>query len=139
MKKLYLLLILFFFSAQSFAQSCLFNCETSPNNIAANSEGVSIGKSIYKTITQGDPEIYEAQMILNRYHRYPVGPPNGQWTWETQSAIQRFYSDSDQSFNGHWSSKVLSDLKKRRLIVMPRSGSLSIAEKDEMYNQIQFQ
>jgi hypothetical protein len=139
MKKLLLLLILLFFSAQSFAKSCVFNCETSPNNFTNNSEGVSIGKSIYKTITQGDPEIYESQMLLNRYHRYSVGLPNGQWTSKTQSAVQRFYSDSDQIYNGQWSSKVLSDLKKRRLIIMPRSGSLSIAEKDEKDNQIQFQ
>ena len=87
MKKLLLLLILLFFSAQSFAKSCVFNCETSPNNFTNNSEGVSLGKSVYKTITQGDPEIYEAQMLLNRYHRYPVGLPNGQWTSKTQSAV----------------------------------------------------
>ena len=116
----------------------VFNCETLLDNSANNAEGKTLGKSIYKTITQGDPEIYETQMLLNRFGRYSVGKPNGQWTWETQSAVQKFYNDSGQSFNGQWSSKFLSDLQDRRLIVMPRSGSLSFAEKDEMNDQVEF-
>ena len=95
-----------------------------------------IGQSIYKTITQGDTEIYQAQMLLSRFHRYLVGPPNGQWTWETQSAIQKFYRELGQSFDGRWSSQILSDLKDRRLITMPRSGPLSFAEKDETLSSI---
>ena len=158
MKKLLLPLILSFLSVQSFAGSCpdgsepvksvsadgsyfVYNCggsSSNTNGVDNKSESSTIGQSIYKTITQGDPEIYEAQMLLNRFNSYPIGKPNGQWTWETQSAIQNFYSDSDQSFNGQWSSKILSDLQKRRLIVMPRSGSLSFAEKDEMLDEIQF-
>ena len=155
MKKLFLLLILSFFSAQSFAGSCpdgsepvksvsadgtyyVYNCSNNTNNdVTGESGGSTIGQSIYKTITKGDPEIYEAQMLLNRF-AYHVGKPNGQWTWETQSVVQRLYSDSNQSFNGQWSSKILTDLQKRRLIVMPRSGSLSFAEKDEMDDQVQF-
>ena len=138
--------VLFLFSIQGFASSCpdgrepvksisedgtyfVFNCEAQLDNSDSNAQGKTLGKSIYKTITQGDPEIYETQMLLNRFGRYSVGKPNGQWTWETQSAVQKFYSDSGQSFNGLWSSKILSDLQNRRLIVMPRSGSLSFAEK----------
>ena len=41
------------------------------------------------------------------------------------------------TFAKKWSSKILTDLQKRRLIVMPRSGSLSFAEKDEMDDQVQ--
>jgi hypothetical protein len=155
MKKLFLTLSLFIFSIQGLASSCLdgrepvksisedgtyfvFHCEASVDNSDKDDNGITLGESIYKTITQGDPEIYEAQMLLNRFGRYSAGKPNGQWTWETQSAVQRFYSDSGQSFNGLWSSKILSDLQNRRLIVMPRSGSLSFAEKDEMDDQIDF-
>jgi hypothetical protein len=155
MKKLFLTLSLFIFSIQGLASSCLdgrepvksisedgtyfvFHCEASVDNSDKDDNGITLGESIYKTITQGDPEIYETQMLLNRFGRYSVGKPNGQWTFETQSAVQRFYSDSGQSFNGQWSSKVLSDLQNRRLIVMPRSGSLSFAEKDEMDDQIEF-
>ena len=153
MKKLFLLLILSFFSIQGYAGSCpdgsepvksvsadgtyyVYNC--SKNNIdnANKSGNAIIGQSIYKTITQGDAEIYEAQMLLNRFV-YHVGQPNGRWTWETQSAIQNFYSDSDQSFNGQWSSQILSDLRDRRLITMPRSGPLSIAEKSEILDEIE--
>jgi len=152
MKKLFLLLILSFFSAQSFAGSCpdgsdpvksvsddgtyfIFSC--SKNNIdnSNKSGNLIIGESIYKTITQGDPEIYEAQMLLNRF-AYHIGQPNGQWTWETQSAIQQFYRESGQNFDGKWSSKILTDLQKRRLIVMPRTGPLSFAEKGEIYDEI---
>ena len=148
-------LVLFLFSIQGFASSCpdgsepvksisedgtyfVFNCEASLGSSTENSEGTTFGKSIYKTITQGNPQIYETQMLLNRYGRYSVGKPNGQWTWETQSAVQRFYSDSGQIYNGQWSSKILSDLQDRRLIIMPRSGSLSFAEKDEMSDSIEF-
>ena len=155
MKKLFLTLSLFIFSIQGLASSCLdgrepvksisedgtyfvFHCEASVDNSDKDDNGITLGESIYKTITQGDPEIYEAQMLLNRFGRYSAGKPNGQWTWETQSAVQRFYSDSGQSFNGLWSSKILSDLQNRRLIVMPRSGSLSFAETDEMDDQIDF-
>ncbi|SVD12348.1 uncharacterized protein METZ01_LOCUS365202, partial [marine metagenome] len=128
MQKLFLLLILSFSSAQSFAGSCpdgsdpvksisadgtyyVYNC--SKNNIdnANKSGNTIIGQSIYKTITQGDAEIYEAQMLLNRFNSYPVVSPNGQWTWETQSAIQNFYQDLGQNFDGKWSSQILSDLK----------------------------
>ena len=152
MKKLFLLLILSFFSAQGYAGSCpdgsepvksvsddgtyfIFNC--SKNNIdnSNKSGNLIIGESIYKTITQGDPEIYEAQMLLNRF-AYHIGQPNGQWTWETQSAIQQFYRESGQNFDGKWSSKILTDLQKRRLIVMPRTGPLSFAEKGEIYDEI---
>ena len=155
MKKIFLTLSLFIFSIQGLASSCLdgrepvksisedgtyfvFHCEASVDNSDKDDNGITLGESIYKTITQGDPEIYEAQMLLNRFGRYSAGKPNGQWTWETQSAVQRFYSDSGQSFNGLWSSKILSDLQNRRLIVMPRSGSLSFAETDEMDDQIDF-
>ena len=156
MKKLLLLLILSFFSAQSFAAGCpdgsepvksvsedgsyfVFNCSggnrSNTNDVDNKSENSIIGQSIYKTITQGDPEIYEAQMLLNRFV-YHVGQPNGQWTWETQSAIQKIYQDLGQNFDGKWSAKVLSDLKDRRLITMPRSGPLSFAEKDEMFSKV---
>ena len=155
MKNLLLLLVLSLFSIKSFAGSCpdgsepvksvsddgtyyIFNC--SKNNIdnsnkSNKSNNLIIGESIYKTITQGDPEIYEAQMLLNRF-AYHIGQPNGQWTWETQSAIQKFYRESGQNFDGKWSSKILTDLQKRRLIVMPRSGPLSFAEKDEMFSKV---
>ena len=154
MKKLLLLLILSFFSVQGFAGSCpdgsepiksisedgnyyVFNCSNNTNNNVTGQSGSStIGQSIYKTITKGDAEIYEAQMLLNRFHRYSVGSPNGQWTWETQSAIQKFYQESGQNFDGKWSSQILSDLRDRRLITMPRSGPLSFAEKDEMLDEI---
>ena len=159
MKKLLLLLILSFFSAQSFAGSCpdgsepvksisadgtyfVYNCgggnssNTNTNDVDNKSENSTIGQSIYKTITQGDPEIYEAQMLLNRFNLYRGVTPSGQWNSETQSAIQNFYSDSDQSFNGQWSSQVLSDLKDRRLITMPRSGPLSFAEKGKIHDEI---
>jgi len=154
MRKLFLLLILSFFSAQSFAGSCpdgsepvksvsadgtyyVYNCSNNTNNdVTGESGGSTIGQSIYKTITKGDAEIYEAQMLLNRFHRYSVGSPNGQWTWETQSAIQKFYQESGQNFDGKWSSQILSDLRDRRLIIMPRSGPLSFAEKDEMLDEI---
>ena len=145
MKKLFLLLALTFISAQSFAGSCpdgsepiksisedgtyyVFNCSNNTNNnVTGQSESSTIGQSIYKTVTLGDPEIYEAQMLLNRF-AYHIGQPNGQWTWETQSAIQQFYRESGQNFDGKWSSKILTDLQKRRLITMPRSGPLSFAE-----------
>ena len=150
MKKLFLLLILSFLSTQSNSGSCpdgsepvksvsddgtyyVFNCSNnSNNNVTGQSESSTIGQSIYKTVTQGDPEIYEAQMLLNRFV-YHVGQPNGQWTWETQSAIQQFYRESGQNFDGKWSSKILTDLQKRRLIVMPRTGPLSFAEKGEIF------
>jgi hypothetical protein len=155
MKKIFLTLSLFIFSIQGLASSCLdgrepvksisedgtyfvFHCEASVDNSDKDDNGITLGESIYKTITQGDPEIYEAQMLLNRFGRYSAGKPNGQWTRETQSGVQRFYSDSGQIFNGQWSSKVLSDLQDRRLIVMPRSGSLLYAEKNEMDDQIEF-
>ena len=153
MKKLLLLLILSFFSIQGFAGGCpdgsepvksisadgtyyVYNC--SKNNIdnANKSGNTIIGQSIYKTITQGDAEIYEAQMLLNRFNSYPVVSPSGQWTWETQSAVQNFYQALGQGFDGKWSSKILSDLRDRRLIIMPRSGPLSFAEKDEMLDEI---
>jgi hypothetical protein len=152
-KKLLLLLILSFFSTQGLAAGCpdgsepvksvsddgtyfVYSC--SKNNIdnANKSGNAIIGQSIYKTITQGDAEIYEAQMLLNRFNSYPVVSPNGQWTWETQSAIQKIYQDLGQNFDGKWSSQILSDLKDRRLITMPRSGPLSFAEKDEMLDEI---
>ena len=106
--------------------------------VASNnkSETSIIGQSIYKTITQGDAEIYQAQMLLNRFHRYSVGSPNGQWTWKTQSATQKFYRELGQSFDGRWSSQILSDLKDRRLITMPRSGALLFAEKGENIDNI---
>ena len=153
MHKLFLLLILSFFSAQGLAAGCpdgsepvrsisadgtyyVFNCSNNTNNnVTGQSEGSTIGQSIYKTVTQGDPEIYEAQMLLNRFD-YHIGQPNGQWTWETQSAIQKMYQDLGQNFDGKWSSKVLSDLRDRRLITMPRSGPLSFAEKDEMFSKV---
>ena len=157
MKKLFLLLILSLFSIQGYAGSCpdgsepvksisadgtyfVYNCgggngQASSSSVTSQSESSTIGQSIYKTITQGDAEIYEAQMLLNRFS-YHVGSPNGQWTSATQSAIQRFYQESDQSFDGKWSSQILSDLKDRRLITMPRSGPLSFAEKDEMLDEI---
>jgi len=153
MKKLFLLLILSFFSAQSFAGSCpdgsepvksisadgtyyVFNCSKNNINNSNKSGNSIIGQSIYKTITQGDAEIYEAQMLLNRFNSYPVVSPSGQWTWETQSAIQNIYQDLGQNFDGKWSSQILSDLKDRRLITMPRSGPLSFAEKGEIYDEI---
>jgi len=153
MKKLFIIFILSFFSIQGYAGSCpdgsdpvksisadgtyfVYNCGNNTNNNVTGQSGSStIGQSIYKTITQGDAEIYEAQMLLNRFS-YHVGSPNGQWTSATQSAIQRFYQESDQSFDGKWSSQILSDLKDRRLITMPRSGPLSFAEKDEMLDEI---
>ena len=158
MKKLLLLLALSFLSVQSFAGSCpdgsepvksvsddgsyfVYNCgggnssNTNTNDVDNKLEASIIGQSIYKTITQGDPEIYEAQMLLNRFD-YHIGQPNGQWTWETQSAIQKLYQESGQNFDGKWSSKILTDLQKRRLIVMPRSGPLSFAEKDEIFSKI---
>ena len=140
MKKLAILLILSIFSAQSFAGLCpdgseqiksvsadgtyyVFNCgignSSNTNDVDNKSENSTLGQSIYKTITQGDPEIYEAQMLLNRF-AYNIGQPNGQWTWETQTAIQQFYLESGQNFDGKWSSKILTDLKDRRLITMPR-------------------
>ncbi len=155
MKKLFFLLTFLLFSIQSYAGSCpdgsepvksvsadgtyfVYNCGNSSNDDVANKSGNSIiGQSIYKTITQGDAEIYEAQMLLNRFNSYPVVSPNGQWTWETQSAIQNFLSQElGKSFDGKWSSQILSDLKDRRLITMPRSGPLSIAEKDEVVDEI---
>jgi hypothetical protein len=155
MKKLLLLLILSLFSIQGYAGSCpdgsdpvksisadgtyfVYNCGNNTNNDVANkSEASIIGQSIYKTITKGDAEIYEAQMLLNRFSSYPVVSPNGQWTSATQSAIQKFYQELGQSFNGKWSSQILSDLKDRRLITMPRSGPLSFAEKGEILDEIQ--
>jgi hypothetical protein len=98
-------------------------------------ESSIIGQSIYKTITKGDADIYQAQMLLNRF-RYDVGSPNGRWTSVTRSAIREFYQELGQRFNGKWSSEILSDLKDRRLITMPRSGPLSFAEKDEMLDTI---
>jgi len=95
-----------------------------------------IGQSIYKTITQGDAEIYQAQILLNRF-RYDVGSPNGQWTSLTRSAIRKFYQELGQSFDGKWNSQILSDLEDRRLITMPRSGPLSFAEKGEILDAIQ--
>ena len=101
MKKLLLLLALSFFSAQGFAAGCpdgsepaksisedgsyfVFNCgggnRSNTNDVDNKSENSTIGQSIYKTITQGDPEIYEAQMLLNRFNSYPVVSPSGQWT-----------------------------------------------------------
>ena len=127
MKKLLLLLLLSFLSTQGYAASCpdgsepvkslsadgtyfVYNCGNKTNNdVTSKSESSTIGQSIYKTITKGDAEIYEAQMLLNRIHRYSVGSPNGQWTWETQSAIQKFYQESGQNFDGKWSSQILSD------------------------------
>ena len=159
MRKLLILLILSFFSAQSFAGSCpdgsdpvksisadgtyfVYNCsggneQASSSSVTSKSESSTIGQSIYKTITQGDAEIYEAQMLLNRFNSYPVVSPNGQWTSDTQSAIQNFYQNLGQNFDGKWSSKILSDLKDRRLITMPRSGPLSFAEKGEILDEIQ--
>jgi hypothetical protein len=153
--KLLLLLILSFCSAQGFAGSCpdgsepvksvsedgtyfVFNCGNSSNtnDVDNKSENSTIGQSIYKTITQGDPEIYEAQMLLNRFNSYPVVSPSGQWTWETQSAVQKFYQELGKIFDGKWSSQILSDLRDRRLITMPRSGPLSVAEKDEVVDKI---
>jgi hypothetical protein len=95
-----------------------------------------IGQSIYKTITKGDADIYQAQMLLNRF-RYDVGSPNGQWTSATRSAIRKFYQELGQRFNGKWNSGILSDLKDRRLITMPRSGPLSFAEKGKFLDEIQ--
>lgn len=153
MKNLLLILVLSLFTIQSFASLCpdgsepvksisadgtyyVFNCSNNTNNnVTGQSESSTIGQSIYKTVTQGDPEIYQAQMLLNRF-AYHIGQPNGQWTWETQSAIQQFYQESGQNFDGKWSSKILTDLQKRRLIVMPRSGPLSFAEKGEIYDEI---
>ena len=153
MQKLLILLILSFFSTQGYAAPCpdgsepvkslsadgtyfVYNCGNKTNNdVTSKSESSTIGQSIYKTITQGDAEIYEAQMLLNRFS-YHVGSPNGQWTSATQSAIQRFYQESDQIFDGKWSSQILSDLKDRRLITMPRSGPLSFAEEDEVLDEI---
>ena len=65
-------------------------------------ESSIIGQSIYKTITKGDADIYQAQMLLNRF-RYDVGSPNGQWTSVTRSAIRKFYQELGQSFSGKWS------------------------------------
>ena len=155
MKKLLLLLILSFFSVQGLAASCpdgseptksissdgtyfMYNCGNTNNDVDNKSENSTIGQSIYKTITKGDAEIYEAQMLLNRFRNYsPFVSPNGQWTWETQSAIQKFYLGLGQSFDGKWSSQILSDLKDRRLITMPPSGPLSFAEKGEILDEIQ--
>ncbi|MDA9767111.1 VCBS repeat-containing protein, partial [Candidatus Thioglobus sp.] len=159
MKKILLLLILSFFSAQSFAGSCpdgsepvksvsddgtyfVFNCgggnSSNTNDDDNKSENSTIGQSIYKTITQGDAEIYEVQMLLNRFRSYsPFLSPNGQWTWETQSAVQKFYQALGKSFNGQWNSQILSDLKDRRLITMPPSGPLSFAEKSEILDEIE--
>ena len=99
-------------------------------------EPLTLGESIYKTITKGNAEIYQAQMLLNRF-RYDVGSPNGQWTSVTRSAIGKFYQALGRSFNGQWSLKILSDLKDRRLITMPRSGPLSFAEKGKILDEIQ--
>ena len=154
MKKLFLLLILSFFSTQGYAASCpdgsepvkslsadgtyfVYSCSNKTNNdVTSKSESSTIGQSIYKTITQGDAEIYEAQMLLNRFNSYPVVSPNGQWTSDTQSAIKNFYQNLGQKFDGKWSSQILSDLKDRRLITMPRSGPLSFAEEDEVLDEI---
>ena len=154
MQKLLILLILSFFSTQGYAAPCpdgsepvkslsadgtyfVYNCGNKTNNdVTSKSESSTIGQSIYKTITQGDAEIYEAQMLLNRFNSYPVVSPNGQWTSDTQSAIKNFYQNLGQKFDGKWSSQILSDLKDRRLITMPRSGPLSFAEKDEVLDEI---
>ena len=89
-------------------------------------------------MTEGDAEIDDVQMLLNRVRNYsPFVSPSGQWTWETQSAIQKFYLGLGQSFDGKWSSQILSDLKDRRLITMPPSGPLSFAEKGEILDEIQ--
>ena len=37
-----LILLLFFFSSQSFAQSCVFNCDNNSNNVAKNKNSTSI-------------------------------------------------------------------------------------------------
>ena len=159
MKKLFLLLILSFFSVQSFAGSCpdgsepvksvsddgtyfVYNCgggnSSNTNDDDNKSENSTIGQSIYKTITQGDAEIYEVQMLLNRFRNYsPFLSPNGHWTWETQSAVQKFYQALGKSFDGQWNSQILSDLKDRRLITMPPSGPLSFAEKSEILDEIE--
>ena len=180
MKNLLLILVLSLLSIKSFASGCpdgsepvrsisadgtyfVYNCgggnssNTNTNDVDNKLEASIIGQSIYKTITKGDPEIYEAQMLLNRFGVYPSpGKPNGQWTYETQAAVRDFYNKHDQkivgknrrwfqkyykeggkSFDGKWSSKILSDLRDRRLITMPRSGPLSFAEKDEMLDEIQ--
>ena len=153
MKKLLLLSLLLLISNQGLAALCpdgsepvrsisadgtyyVFNCSNN-TNVTGQSGSSTIGQSIYKTITQGDPEIYEAQMLLSRFNSYPVVSPSGQWTWDTQSAVQNFYQALGKDFNGKWSSQILSDLRDRRLITMPRSGPLSFAEKDEMLDEIQ--
>ena len=82
MKKIFLLLILSFFSAQSFAGSCpdgsepvksvsadgtyfVYNCGNNTNNeVTSNSESSTIGQSIYKTITKGDKGISISEMDL---------------------------------------------------------------------------
>ena len=79
MKKLLLLLILSFFSVQSFAQSCLFNCETSPNNIAANSEG---GKTVMVS-----PKVKPKELEIKSYENLDVTskPKNAPSKSNTQS------------------------------------------------------
>ncbi|SVB26138.1 uncharacterized protein METZ01_LOCUS178992, partial [marine metagenome] len=121
----------------------VYNCgggngQASSSSVTSKSGSSTIGQSIYKTITQGDAEIYEAQMLLNRFRNYsPFLSPNGQWTWETQSAVQKFYQALGKSFDGQWNSQILSDLKDRRLITMPPSGPLSFAEKSEILDEIE--
>ena len=152
--KLLLLLILSFCSAQGFAGSCpdgsepvksvsedgtyfVFNCGNSSNtnDVDNKSENSTIGQSLYKTITQGDPEIYEAQMLLNRLIATCCII---QWAMDMGNAIccQNFYQELGKIFDGKWSSQILSDLRDRRLITMPRSGPLSVAEKDEVVDKI---
>jgi len=105
-------------------------------NCGVDSSSTAADISEHKTVIKGDAEIYQAQMLLNRF-AYNIGSPNGYWTPDTSSAIRTFYRDSGQSFNGKWTSKILSDLMDRRLITMPRSGPLSHAEKGKIFYDIQ--
>ena len=94
--------------------------KSNTGNISQNSETIDL--------TNADPELVEAQLLLQRFG-YVENGPTGKWSRDHNKGLKRFYQkDLNQSYTGGYSQNALADLRRRRLITMPQQGPITFAQ-----------
>ena len=81
-------------------------------------------------LLSADPEMVEAQLLLQRFG-YVESGPTGKWSSDYSKGLQRFYQkDLNKKYNGRFSAEALADLRRRRLITMPQQGPITFAQEN---------
>lgn len=102
----------------------------SGESLSNSSSGYTSEDASAVDLTNADPEMVEAQRLLQRFG-YVKSGATGKWSSEYNKGLLGFYKkDLNKNYAGGYSAEALGELRRRRLITMPQQGPITFAQEN---------